>query len=329
VVAGSLADAIEDDGLEPLLGALLGDLDLPFARLTEAAFRDGVIVRVPDGVDVEEPILVHHESVPGDGPSAALTRLLVTLGRGSRATVVESYGSRGGPALVSALTEIHVDESARLEHLRVEDEAEATHHLATVLLRAGRSARAATRHVALGRGLVRGDLHAVLAGEDAEVAMTGLYVGSEKRHVDFHTTIDHAVPHCRSDERFKGVLADEATGVFRGRIIVREDAQKTDAKQTNRNLLLSDRARANTRPQLEIYADDVRCTHGATTGRLDGEALFYLRTRGIGEADARSLLTAAFAREILAELPDETRREDLERRALSRLPGLGSPGGRS
>jgi Fe-S cluster assembly protein SufD len=323
VVVTSLGSALEDGpaDVEARLGSVASDRENAFVALNTAAFADGALVLIAKGTDVTVPIHLQFLTVADADATAVQPRNLVVVERGARATIVESYvGSGEGRTLTNAVTEIHVEENARLEHVRLEGELPGSSHIGTQVIRIDRAARAATRHVSLGEGLARTDVHAIL-GEGADCVMEGLYLGAGDRHVDYHTTIDHAEPHATSHELFKGVLDEKSSGAFHGRIIVRQDAQKTDAKQTNRNLLLSERAKVNTRPQLEIYADDVKCTHGATTGRLDRDALFYLRSRGIGEDAARSLLTVAFAAEILERIPHEGLRRRLMGRLVARLPG--------
>ena len=326
VVLAGLGRALAEhpERVEEHLGGLVAGRDLPFASWNTASFRDGVLLWVSEGVRLDTPVHIQHLAVPGADPVGAHPRLLVVLEAGASAVVVESHAGTGeGSYLTNVVSEMHVGDGARLEHVKVETERPGSFHVAGQVVTVGRNGHAATRHVALGSGLARTDLHAVLMGEGAECVMDGLYLGDGDRHVDYHTTIDHAVPHGESRELFKGILDGKSTGVFHGRIIVRPDAQKTDAKQTNRNLLLSEGARVVTRPQLEIYADDVKCTHGATTGRLDEEALFYLRSRGIAAPDARSLLTVAFAAELLEGIPLPELRTRLREMLVERLPGPG------
>jgi Fe-S cluster assembly protein SufD len=210
------------------------------------------------------------------------------------------------------VTEIHAAENARIGHYKIQKEHPGAFHTGFVHMVQGRTSVVADHSLAFGGGLVRNDVRAVLADQGADCNLNGLYAIGGAQHVDNHTVIDHAKPHCTSHELYKGVLDGRSTGVFSGKIIVRKDAQKTDAIQSNKNLLLSDQATINTKPQLEIEADDVRCTHGATVGQIDDEALFYLQSRAIGIKEARALLTYAFAAEILDRVGFAPVRERLE-----------------
>jgi Fe-S cluster assembly protein SufD len=231
--------------------------------------------------------------------------------------LVEGYG--GLPREIyftNAVTEIIVGAGAHVDHYKVQREGNKAFHQATMQVQLGRAANFSSHAVTQGGQWVRNEINAVFDGEGGECTLNGLYQASGQQLVDNHTFIDHAYPHCASHELYKGILDGQARGVFNGKIYVRQDAQKTDAKQTNQTLLLSDDATINTKPQLEIYADDVKCTHGATVGQLDAESLFYLRTRGIGQAEARSLLTYAFANDIVSRIKVASVREELERSLL-------------
>src|SRR5262249_35960865 len=229
-------------------------------------------------------------------PAVAHPRSLVVAGTSSQLTLVETYAGRDGEVyFTNAVTEVVAGENAVLDHYKVQRESRAAFHVATTQVRQARSSNFSSHFIGLGGGLVRNEVRALLDAEGCECTVNGLYVAGGRQHADNHTVIDHARPHCASHELYKGILDGHAHGVFNGKIFVREDAQKTDAKQTNQTLLLSDDAVINTKPQLEIYADDVKCTHGATVGQLDAESLFYLRARGIGLDEARSLLIFAFA----------------------------------
>ena len=200
------------------------------------------------------------------------------------------------------MTEIVAGENAHVEHVKVQMEGDAAWHIATIAAHQSRDSRVVSHNVSLGALLARNEIGSRLDGEGAECRLYGLYLADGSQHVDNHTWLDHAKPHCPSWEMYKGVLFGTSRAVFNGRIVVRPDAQKTDAKQSNRNLMLSDGATVHTRPQLEIYANDVKCTHGATIGRLDEAAMFYLRTRGIAADRARDLLIRAFADDVLAKI---------------------------
>jgi Fe-S cluster assembly protein SufD len=242
------------------------------------------------------------------------------LERGAMATVVETYATLdGGQHLTNSVTELVLEEGARAHHLRIQRESDTAFHMATSQSYQGKDSRLLSCSVAFGSALSRHDVNAVLDGTGAELLLNGLSVLAGRQHVDHHTTIEHARPHCESHELFNGIFADHARGVFTGRIIVRPGAQQTDSKQTNNNVLLSEAARADSQPQLEIYADDVKCTHGATIGPLDPNALFYLQTRGIGAQDARQLLTYGFAADVVSRLEVPELRERLDRLVGARL----------
>jgi Fe-S cluster assembly protein SufD len=231
-------------------------------------------------------------------------RVLAVIGQGSQASIVESHaGADDAAYFTNAVTEIMLGENAALDHYKVQQESPQAYHVGAQHVVAHRSANCTSHSISLGGSLVRNDVVAVLDGEGAECTLNGLYLADGQRLVDNHTTIDHAKPHCGSREVYKGVLADRARGVFNGKIIVRPDAQKTDAKQTNRALLLSEDAQINSKPELEIFANDVKCTHGAAVGQLDEDAVFYLRSRGLGLAEARHLLIHAFAGDVLNRMP--------------------------
>jgi Fe-S cluster assembly protein SufD len=225
----------------------------------------------------------------------------------------------GGAALSCPVSEIVVEAGATVRHVIVQDESPDTQHLASRHVTLGQRSRYSAQAVSLGGALVRTDIQVVLGGEDAEASLDGLYLTDGSQQADSHLTLRHAAPNCRSHQLYKGILAGSSRAVFTGRIVVEQDAQKTDATQSNRNLILSDDAVAHSNPQLEIFADDVRCTHGSTVGRLDDDAVFYLRSRGIGRDDARRLLTLAFAGEVLDRIPVEALRDDLTQRVSERL----------
>ena len=215
--------------------------------------------------------------------------------------------------------EISVGENAQVDHYRIQDENAAAYHISSLYVREERASNFRSTCITLGGLLTRNHVHTQLVGEGIDSTLNGLYVMEGAQHVDNHTLIEHAQPHCQSHEFYKGVLADDSKGVFRGKILVHRAAQKTDAFQANQNLLLSDRAEINTKPQLEIYADDVKCSHGATIGQLDEDAIFYLRSRGIGRAAARRVLTRAFAGEVIERVQIEVLRQELEDRVGQRL----------
>ncbi len=299
------------------------DLDTdghPFATLNAAFLEDGVHVAVPEGAVLTAPIHVLVLTLPGDAPVMAHPRIVIEAGAQSQATVVISFVGGGDvPYLSNVVTQVIVNDGAVLELVVDQRESEYAFHVHHLHATCAASAILHSRAVSLGGRIVRNDLEAVLAGEGAHATLDGVYVADGTQLIDNHTSIDHAVAHCTSHELYKGILAGQARAVFNGRILVREDAQKTDAKQTNRALLLSDDAQVNSNPQLEIFADDVKCTHGAAVGQLDEEAMFYLQARGLTPTEARDLLLHAFAGEVLGEISVLELRGVLERSLFSRL----------
>jgi Fe-S cluster assembly protein SufD len=271
-----------------------------FMALNTALMQDGGFIEIPKGAVVEKPIYVLYVSTTDGRPTISSPRTLILAGQESQATFIEGHIGLGeGTYFSNAATEIVAEENAIVEYSKLHQESAAASHVGTVRVEQARNSNVTTHSFSFGGALIREDLIAVLNGEGAEAQMNGLYFTTGRQHIDHHTTLDHAKPHCASREVYKGVLDDQSAGVFNGRVIVRKDAQKTDSKQSNKNLLLSEDAVINTKPQLEIFADDVRCTHGATIGQVDQEAIFYLRSRGIGLSEARKLLTFAFANDII------------------------------
>jgi len=320
----SLAHTLEHEPerLEPHLGRCADPKTRAFTALNTALASDGLFLELAPGAALDEPLHIVFIQHAGDASLALHPRNLVVAGRGSRARLIEHYlGSGVGTSLVNVVTEVLAGRDCQLEHIKLQQETRSAYHIGGLMLRQEAGSRFVSHSLSLGGGLTRFDLQSVLGGELAHCTLNGLYLARETQHVDHHTTIDHAMPHTTSSEVYKGILDQDARGVFHGRIHVRPDAQKISAEQTNRNLLLSEGAIVNTKPQLEIYADDVRCTHGAAIGRLDEDALFYLRSRGMDLENARSLLTFAFASEITRQLPIEGLRDYLERFVLDWLPG--------
>ena len=312
-----LAEAAGD--LEGRLTAVATDPAHPFLALNTALFEDAVWLSVT--APVERPIHVIHLATAPVAPAVAHPRVLVVAGRGSQATLVESYGGPNGEACwTNAVTEVVLEDGAVLDHVRLQRESLAAFHVATLSATLGRDARYTNTAITIGGLLSRADIDVVLDAPGAETALNGLFVADGSQHLDTHTRIDHRRPHGRSREDYKGVLSGRSSGVFHGRILVRPGAQKTDAIQSNKNLLLSKDALVNSTPQLEILADDVKCKHGSTTGQLDETALFYLRTRGLSVEAARSLLTFAFCSDIASRIRVPQVRESLEAFLRDRLP---------
>ena len=297
--------------------------DSPFAALNTAFLADGAFVHVPAGATLEQPleVLFLSSGRPAtDGPTVSHPRSLIVIERGAQAAVVETYAGLGdGVYWSNAVTEVVVGEAARAELYRVQREGPQGLQVATTHSRQERDSFLGAHVVTLGAALARHDITTVLAGAGAELILNGLYLLRDDQHADHHTVIDHAQPHCASHEYFNGVLAGRAHGVFTGRIIVRPGAQRTDSKQTNNNLLLSTEARADSQPQLEIYADDVKCTHGSTVGPIDQTQLYYLRSRGLSPDAARSILTYGFGAEILDRMRHPAVRDRLDQLIRERL----------
>jgi len=312
VTLSSLSEALEKtpDLVQEHLGSCVDVAANPFVALNTAFVREGVFLHLADGVAVEAPF--HFAFLTTGTGTVAHPRALVVAGKGAEATVVESWASTGADYFNNAVTEFVCGENASINHCRVQHEDRSAFHVATQQARMGRNARYSTENISLGGALVRNDVGSWLGGEGIDCRMDGLYLAGGRQHVDNHTFIRHAEPHCHSFELYKGILAGKARGVFNGRIQVDIDAQKTDAKQENNCILLSDDARINTNPQLEIFADDVKCTHGATVGQLDENAVFYLRSRGIPAAESRNILIHAFAGEVLERVKVEDLRARLE-----------------
>ena len=292
--------------------------DAPFAALNTAFLRDAAVVVLPRNAVLTEPIHLVFVAVGEGEPTAAYPRALILAGVNSQAAIVQSYlGPAASVYFTNAVTEIVAEEGALLDHYKLQRESRRAFHLETMQVRQGRSSKFLSNNITLGGAWVRNEIGVSLTAEGCECTLNGLYFGSDNQLIDNHTIIDHAMPHCASHELYKGILDGKARGVFNGKIFVRQDAQKTDAKQTNKTLLLSDDATINTKPQLEIYADDVKCTHGATVGQLSAEAIFYLRARGIGLQEARSLLTYAFANDVVGKIQVEPLRRQLEHMLLA------------
>jgi Fe-S cluster assembly protein SufD len=308
--------------VQPYLDRQASGPGRPFAALNSAFLDDGAFISVPEGTVLTEPIHVVFLSAPGSQPTASHPRVLVWAGRKSQAAIVESYG---GPAdavyLTNAVTEVTVEDGAVIDHYRLQRESARAFHVGALGVTQGRASRFTSHAISLGASLSRLDIRQVFAGEGGECVLNGLFLGSDRQHTDTHTWVDHAQPHCSTRELYKGIVDDKARGVFVGRILVRAGAQKTDAIQSNKNLILSREALVDSLPQLEILADDVKCKHGSTTGQLDPLALFYLRSRGIGEEAARALLTYAFASDVVQRIGIAPLRAGLTEHLQRRLPG--------
>jgi Fe-S cluster assembly protein SufD len=333
-LVGSLAAALRGDGelLRQHLSRHAPIDGSPFTALNTAAFRDGGLLHVPAGLELERPVhFVYLTTAAADG-AAIHPRNLVVVERGARASVIESYVTLApeGAYWTNPVTEVSAAAGSWLEHTRIQRESERAWHVGLTHVDQQRDSHYRNFSMAMGAALARHNLHVRLNDENIETLMYGLYITRGEQVVDNHTAIFHDQPNCRSWEVYKGVLDGRSRAVFNGKVFVQPEAQKTDAKQTNRNLLLSDLAKVDTKPQLEIFADDVKCTHGATVGRLDDHAMFYARSRGIPHGAAERLLTYAFAAEVIDEVALEPVRLELDRLVLERLEGQqrGEPAGR-
>jgi Fe-S cluster assembly protein SufD len=323
VTVSSLAAQLKDDAasIEQHLGKYLNTQRDSFAALNSAFIEDGIYVYIPRGVVVETPIYVLYVTVPSATPTMNHPRNLIVAEENSQVTVVEDYVSLGeGTTFSNAATELVAGDNANVSHYMIVREGDSAYNFSTLRIQQGRHANVATHSLLLSGALVRNNVHPVLAGEGSECLINGLFMANGRQHMDNYMLVEHASPHCDSRQFYNGILNGQSHGVFHGRIIVHKDAQKTDAKQTNRNLLLSDDAQIDTKPQLEIYADDVKCTHGATIGQFDDNALFYLRSRGLAEAAARHVLLLAFANECLDRMNSPQIREHLEQLVVAGMP---------
>jgi Fe-S cluster assembly protein SufD len=314
-------DGLQDELVQPLSRAIAKpteDLeahfarhagDEPFTALNTAFWQDGGFVHLPADEVVEEPIHLLHISTEPSAPTASHVRHLILAGARSQATVIESYVGlpSGSPALTTAVTELVAGEGAHVRRAKLQRENLHAFHVGHLAVRQDRSSVVHDNLLSIGAQLARNEVDGILGMEGAEIHLNGLFLATGSQHVDCPTGIDHAVPHTTSRELYKGVLDGRSHGVFLGSVKVRADAQKTDSMQTNRNLILSPGALMDTTPQLEIHADDVKCAHGSTIGQLSKDALFFLRSRGIGEEEARLVLTKGFAHEVLERFPESIR----------------------
>ena len=292
-----------------------------FAALNTAFLNEGTLLHVPDNRELQFPVHVVYLSTSGNSACITHPRNLLVLGKNARATVIETYvGEDDISYCTNSITEISAEDGAALQHYKLQEEGREAYHIAYIQAQLMRDARLESHSFSLGGSMVRNDIDAQLLKPGAHVGLNGLYVTKGSQHVDNHTLVDHISAHTSSDESYRGVMDDKSRAVFNGKVVVHKDAQKTDASQSNANLLLSDDAEIDTKPELEIYADDVKCSHGATVGQLDKNMLFYLRTRAIDEDTARSLLTFAFAEEVINRIDSAELRKHLETNVLGMLP---------
>jgi Fe-S cluster assembly protein SufD len=305
--------------MERHLGQIAVGADAAFTALNTAHLLDGVVVHIEKDVVLDQPIHVMYITDAMAARGIMQPRALVVAGRNSRATVIESFVATGDAHyFTNAVTEIHLDEGATVTHLKLQQESQRAFHVATVEAVQARDSHFFSFSFGTGGDLSRTNVYTHLNGEGSGVTLNGLYLIDRDQHMDHQTSVEHVAPNCYSRELYKGILGGTSHGVFNGKVYVHPEAQKTDGKQTNNTLLLSEKAQIDTKPQLEIFADDVRCTHGATIGRLDETALFYMKSRGISSAHSRDLLTYAFAADVLETIEVEAVREGLEQLTLRR-----------
>ncbi len=319
---GGLRQILESDPdvLRDRLNRIVGDQQPLFAALNTAALDDGLVLLVARGTQLERPIEIVHVSVGMDQPRVAQPRHIVSLEAGARANLIERYVSLE-PSIycTNSVLEVSLDRDAALDHDRIQLESPNAFHITGLYLRQGQGSRYRAVNIALGASWARTELDVRFAGEHAECDLQGLYLAGDQQLVDYHLDVNHALPKCTSRERFKGILYGKGKAVFDGRVYVAKDAQQTDAAMSNKNLLLSQNAEVDTKPQLEINADDVKCSHGTTVGQIEPEMLFYLRSRGIGAGLARRILCLGFAAEIIDSIANESLREHVAEQVGQRL----------
>ncbi len=294
----------------------------PMIALNAAFAADGVVIDVADGAEHGEPLRLLFVMTADVRDRAVFPRVILRAGQRSSLAVVEQYvGESAADGFTNTVTQIHAGEGARVTHYRLQDESPKAYHVGNLIVSQERASEVVSHSLSFGALLARQDIHIMLSGPESSVTLNGLYMAEGRQHVDHHTRIDHFEPTTRSEEYYKGILGGHGRGVFNGKVVVHQHAIKTDAQQSNKNLLLSKDAEVDTKPELEIYADDVKCAHGATVGQLDEDALFYLRSRGLDESAARALLTYAFAGDILERLGIARLQKELAARIAGRLPG--------
>jgi Fe-S cluster assembly protein SufD len=314
-----LADS--KDELTKQIGSVVSDADKHvFTALNSAFMTDGIVIHVSKNVTLKQPIHVIFVADTNAAKSVMYPRNLIVAERGSKATVVETYASLGDAAyFTNAVTEVSVGDGATLEHYKIQRESRRAFHVGTIEAKQARDSHYVSFSFVTGASLSRTNIYTRLAGPGCGSTLNGLYMLDGEQHCDHQTKIEHIEPNCFSREVYKGVLDNRSHGVFNGKVYVHPEAQKTDGKQTNNTLLLSKEAQVDTKPQLEIFADDVKCTHGATVGRLDEQALFYMKSRGVDAETARRLLIYAFAADVLEKIEQPELRERLERITLERF----------
>lgn len=292
-----------------------------FTALNLASWQDGVLIDLANNAVLEQPVYLQFVSTAQDNAVLIQPRILIKAGVHAQATVIEHYsGAEEAASFSNVVTEVDLADGAQITHYKLQQESAKQYHIASLHVQQQRDSRFTSHNICLGGKLARQDIQVELNAEGAEVYLDGLYLGNNRQHLDNHTLVNHNAPHTNSNEDYKGILNDRSRGVFNGRAVVHKNAQKIEAHQSNANLLLSDKAEIDTKPELEIYADDVKCSHGSTTGQLDESALFALRSRGIDEAMARGLLTLAFANEVIDRIEIPEVHDQIEEAVAGRLP---------
>ena len=322
ITVKSMFQAVHEnrDLVETYAGHLASVQKNGFVALNTAFLYDGAFIKIPDSVIIESPIYIIYITKPVSGNTAVFPRNLILLGGGARATIVEHYtGIPEHSYFNNTVTEIFQEQNSVLDHIKIQRESGSAYHTALTQVQQERGSVYKSSSFSFGSRLSRNDIHAQLKGEGTETVLNGLYLSSGRSLTDHHTFIDHAAPHSSSRELYKGILDGKARAVFSGKIHVRQKAQKTDAQQSNENLILSKDAVVDTKPQLEILADDVRCTHGSTVGQMNKDGLFYLRSRGLSLTAARNLMIRAFAAEVTEQIKHDRERESLDQLINSRL----------
>jgi Fe-S cluster assembly protein SufD len=323
IVIENMAAALEKDSdlLKKHLAQYADNKISPFTALNTAFIQHGTYINVPKNTVIEKPINILYLSKESTQAFASHPRNLVVMGEHSEATLIESYiGLDDANYFTNAVTEVSLAPSAILKHYKIQQESLNAYHIGNLNVLQDKDSRFESNSISLGGSLVRNDIHGQLDAEGASIVMNGLYMTNDKQHVDNHTRVDHLKPNTHSSENYRGVLNGKSRAVFNGKVVVHPQAQKIEAHQNNANLLLSDDAEIDTKPELEIYADDVKCSHGATVGQLDQNMLFYLRSRAIDEETAKSLLTYAFADEVIGDISFAPVKNRLEYLIVGRLP---------
>jgi Fe-S cluster assembly protein SufD len=327
IIAIKLDQALQDPNHEPVIRESLQrrtpDHENGFALLNMALFAGGLFIRIPRGVEIETPIQLQFisEAIEGETAAAAFPRIVIVGEANSGATIIESYAASDNESsyFTNAIVDVVLEDGARLRHYKVQREGSRATHIATTRVDVGSHAVYDTTTINLGAALSRHDINVTMDHEGASCSVDGLYMVDGNQHTDTHSVIDHRQPHCSSHQLYKGILDGKSRAVFNGKVFVRHGAQKTDARQTNKNLLLSNDAQVDTKPQLEIYADDVKCTHGAAIGQIDEDMMFYLESRGINPALAKNMLTYGFAEEVIEKIKIESIKRELDEAVLNRL----------